>query len=297
MWGDSRTQALERLHEAIDLASLAPDGPVRWGWASRPVVITSATLSLAETYRFRDPKRARELLRPALEVVSDRHLASFLQRALGFLAVDSGNYLDAESLLQKSLVAARELGSGRSQSRNHEGLAALAWATGDLVTAAAEAEHALRISRDAGHAYNWGRCAALLADVLIEQGDITRAGHVLDTAISAIEGHDRNFALRVLSPRQARAARLSGRPTDAVAALARARPVQHPDQLAPERVVYLIEDAFASLGDRDHVRAGHLTSDLIAQAARLGLVMPLSERNRINTLLFSSASGAHSPSK
>ena len=68
MWGDSRTQALERLHEAIDLASSAPDGPARWGWASRPVVITSATLSLAETYRFRDPKRARELLRPALEV-------------------------------------------------------------------------------------------------------------------------------------------------------------------------------------------------------------------------------------
>ena len=51
-------------------------------------MITSATLSLAETYRFRDPKRARELLRPALEVASDRHLASFLQRALGFLAID-----------------------------------------------------------------------------------------------------------------------------------------------------------------------------------------------------------------
>ena len=92
------------------------------------MVITSATLSLAETYRFRDPKRARELLRPALEVASDRHLASFLQRALGFLAIDSGNYLDAESLFQKSLVAARELGSGRSQSRSHEGLATLAWA-------------------------------------------------------------------------------------------------------------------------------------------------------------------------
>ena len=89
MWGDSRTQALERLHEAIDLASLAPDGPARWGWASRPVVITSATLSLAEAYRFRDPERARELLRPALEAASDRHLASFLQRALGFLAIDS----------------------------------------------------------------------------------------------------------------------------------------------------------------------------------------------------------------
>ena len=294
MWGDSQTQALERLHEAIDLASLAPDGPARWGWASRAVVITSATLSLAETYRFRDPKRARELLRPALEVASDRHLASFLQRALGFLAIDSGNYPDAESLLQKSLGAARELGSGRSQSRSHEGLAALAWARGHLATAAAEAEQALRISRDAGHAYNWGRCAALLADVLIEQGDITRAGHVLDTAISAIEGHDRNFALRVLSPRQARAARLSGRTSDADAALARARPVQHPDQLAPERVVYLIEDALASLGNRDHVRAGHLTGDLIAQAARLGLVMPLPERNRINTLLFNSAGGTHS---
>ena len=211
MWGDLQMQALERLHEAIDLASLAPDGPVRWGWASPPAVITSATLSLAETYRFRDPKRARELLRPALELASDRHLASFLQRALGFLAIDSGNYPDAESLFQKSLVAARELGSGRSQSRSHEGLAALAWAKGDLLTAAAEAEHALRISRDAGHAYNWGRCAALLADVLIEQGDITRAGHVLDTAISAIEGHDRDFARRVLAPRQARAARLGGR--------------------------------------------------------------------------------------
>ena len=133
-----------------------------------------------------------------------------------------------------------------------------AWARGDLVTAAAEAEHALRVSRDAGHAYNWGWCAALLADVLIEQGDITRAGHVLDTAISAIEGLDRNFALRVLSPRQARAARLSGRTRDADAALARARPVQRPDQLAPERVVYLIEDALATLGDRDDVRAGHL---------------------------------------
>ena len=297
MWGDSRSQALERLHEAIDLASLAPDGPARWGWASRPVVITSATLSLAETYRFRDPKRAHELLKPALETASDRHLASFLQRALGFLAIDSGNYLDAEGLLQKSLVAARELGSGRSQSRSHEGLAALAWARGDLVTAAAEAEHALRISRDAGHAYNWGRCAALLADVLIEQDDITRADHILDTAISAIDGHDRNFALRVLSPRQARAARLSGHATDAAAALAHARPVQHLDQLAPERVVYLIEDALASLGNRDHVRAGHLTRDLIAQATRLGLVMPLPERNRINTLLLSPANSAHSPCK
>jgi hypothetical protein len=62
-------------------------------------------------------------------------------------------------------------------------------------------------------------------------------------------------------------------------------------------VVYLIEDAFASLDNRDHGRAGQLTSDLIAQAARLGLVMPIPERNRINTLLFSSASGAHSSSK
>ena len=295
MWGDSQPQALERLHEAIDLANSASDGPARWGWASRPVVITSATLSLAETYRFRDPKRARALLRPALKAASDRHLTSFVERALGFLAIDSGNYLDAESLLQKSLVVGRELGSGRSQSRSHEGLAALAWARGDLVTAATEAEHALRISRDAGHAYNWGRCAALLADVLIEQGDITRAGHVLDTAISAIEGLDRNFALRVLSPRQARAARLSGRTRDAEAALARARPVQRSDQLAPERVVYLIEDALATLGDRDDVRAGHLIRDLIAQAARLGLVMPLPERNRINTFLLSSASAHSSP--
>ncbi len=288
MWGDSRPQALRRLHEAIDLANSAPDGPARWGWASRPVVITFATLSLAESYRFRDPERARELLRPALEAASDRHLASFLRRALGFLAIDSGDYLDAESLLQKSLVVARELGSGRSQSRSHEGLAALAWARGDLVAAAGEAEHALRISRDASHAYNWGRCAALLADVLIEQGDITRACHVLDSAISAIEGHDRDFALRVLSPRQARAARLGGRPTDADAALAHARRVQHPDQLAPERVVYLIEDALAALGHRDHVRAGHLVTDLIAQAARLGLVLPLPERNRIDTLMLSS---------
>jgi hypothetical protein len=148
----------------------------------------------------------------------------------------------------------------------------------------------LRISRDAGHAYNWGRCAALLADVLIEQGEITRAGHVLDAAISAIEGRDRNFALRVLSPRQARAARVSGRTRDAAAALARARPVQHSDQLAPERVVCLIEDAFAALGDRHDARAGHLITDLIAQATRLGLVLPLPERNRINMLMAGSAS-------
>ena len=297
MWGDSRMQAMERLHEAIGLANSAPDGPARWGWASRPVVITGAILSLAETYRFRDPKRARELLRPALEVAGERHLASFLQRALGFLAIDSGNYLDAESLLQKSLTVARELGSGRSESRSHEGLAALAWARGELVPAAAEAQHALRLSRDAGHAYNWGRCAARLADVLIEQGDITRAGHVLDTAFSAIEGHDHNFAVRVLSPGLARAARLSGHARDASAALARARPVQIPDQLAPERVTYLIEEAFAALGDRDDVRAGCLTRDLMAQAARLGLVMPLPERNRINTLLLGSASSVHGPSK
>ena len=32
MWGDSQAQALERLDEAIDLASLAPDGPARSGW-------------------------------------------------------------------------------------------------------------------------------------------------------------------------------------------------------------------------------------------------------------------------
>jgi hypothetical protein len=57
-------------------------------------------------------------------------------------------------------------------------------------------------------------------------------------------------------------------------------------------MVYLIEDAFASLGNHDHVRAGHLTRDLTAQATRLGFVMPLPERNRIDTLLFSSASGA-----
>jgi predicted ATPase/DNA-binding SARP family transcriptional activator len=288
MWRDTRTLALERLHEAMDLASAAPDGPARWGWASRQVVITSATLSLAETYRFRDPQRARELLGPALKTASDRHLASFLQRALGFLAIDSGEYLNAESLLQKSLAVARELGSGRSQSRSHEGLAALAWAQGELVTAAAEAERALRISRDAGHAYNWGRCAALLADVLIEQGHLTRAGDVLKVAISAIEGHDRNFALRVLKPRQARAARLSGRPGDAAAALAHARPVQHPDQLAPERVVYLIEDALAALGDGHDARAGHLITGLVAQAAQLGLVIPLPERSRINTFMLSS---------
>jgi predicted ATPase len=55
-----REHAAERLHEAIDLASLAPDGPARWGWASRPVVITSATLSLAaKLVNFRLPRGDR----------------------------------------------------------------------------------------------------------------------------------------------------------------------------------------------------------------------------------------------
>ena len=296
MWGDSQTQALERLHEAIDLASLAPDGPARWaGRAGRGDHQRHAVAR-------RDLPVPRSQARPraAQASVEGRHRPAPRILPAACTRFPRHRLRELSGCRKPAPEIARRCArtrSGRSQSRSHEGLAALAWARGALVTAAAEAEHALRISRDAGHAYNWGRCAALLADVLIEQGDITRARHVLGTAISAIEGQDRDFALRVLSPRQARAARLSGRTTDAAAALARAKPVQHPDQLAPERVVYLVEDALASLGNRDHVRAGHLISDLIAQAARLGLVIPLPERNRINALLLSSASGAHGSSK
>lgn len=158
------------LEQAITLASSSGEHTPRWGWARPSAVIAGATCSLAESLRFRDPDRARRLLRDGLtsiEQAGDRHTAAFVQRNLGFLAIDRGDWSDAESWLAASLEGARHAGSQRSEGRSREAFAELAWARGDLDTAAAHARRAVQLGRDAGHLYNWARSSARLGEILI----------------------------------------------------------------------------------------------------------------------------------
>jgi predicted ATPase/DNA-binding SARP family transcriptional activator len=276
------------LEETIAIARSSTLQTPRWGWARPPTVLAGATYSLAESLRFRNPDRARVLLLDGLtrlERAGDQHTAAFLQRSLGFLAIDRGDWSAAESWLATSLHGARHAGSQRSEGRSHEALADLGWARGDLATAAEHARRAVQLSRDAGHLYNWARGAARLAEVLLEANRLDEAEVVLTDAAEALSPRDPNTANKLLAPARARAARLRGSTEQATAHLTAAGAAQPKDELRPERVTYLLESALLAATRGDDTTAVKQATDLDRQARQIGIVLAAPDRQRLHDLL------------
>ena len=212
-WSGPATEGISMLETARQLGRELPSRGLRWDWSSRASVIATASLALVDVLRHRDPSRASSLLSSSWDDatgMADSHLASFMHRARGFLASDAGRWAEAEEQLTESLQLARALGSRRSESRSLEELGRLAWARGELDAAAGFAEEATRLSRDAGHAINWLRCAAHLADIVLEHGDLGRARLLLVEAEATVASGHPDLAVQLVAPRQARLNRLAG---------------------------------------------------------------------------------------
>jgi predicted ATPase/DNA-binding SARP family transcriptional activator len=286
------------LEQTIAIAQSSNQQNPRWGWAKPSAVIAGATYSLAETLRFCNPDRARALLHDGLagaERAGDRYIAAYLQRSLGFLAIDRGDWSAAESWLAASLQGARRAGSQRSEGRSHQALADLAWSRRDLETAEVYAQRAVEISRDAGHVYNWARGAARLGEVLLELNRLDEAEVVLTDAVEALSARDPDAASRLLAPARARAARLRGSTERAAAHLAAAAAVQPKDELHPERVTFLLESALLAVTRGDHALAARHVTDLDRQARQIGLVLAAPDRRRVDDLMGRARSGVHAP--
>lgn len=283
-WAGPATEGIERLESARRISGSMPAAAVRWDWSSRQSVLATATISLVDVLRHRDARRAHALLAGAVDEgwTAEPHLASFVRRAFGFLAADAGSWLEAEQHLVASLALARQAGSTRSESRTLEELARLAWARGAIADAAAFAEDATRLSRNAGHAINWARCAALLSDVLSGLGDRHRAWDLLAEAEPAVGTRDAELAAIRFEPRRARLARLDGDSEGAARHVGAASALASAEMLTPDRVIYLVESAYAAAGDPAAVASIGATIDTAAE--RVGLRLPEPERRLLDDL-------------
>jgi ATP/maltotriose-dependent transcriptional regulator MalT len=131
----------------------------------------------------------------------------------------------------------------------------------------------VRLSRDAGHLYNWARSAARLGEVLLEANRLDEAEAVLTDAAEALSPRDPNTANKLLAPARARAARLRGSTEQATAHLAAAGAAQPKDELRPERVTYLLESALLAATRGDDTTAVKQATDLDRQAHQIGIVL------------------------
>lgn len=285
-WGHPE-QRRRMLEETMAVARVAPQDNARWGWANPRTVFAGAAHSLAENLRYRDPDRARALLEEGLTAVleaEDRHTAAFLQRTLGFLAIDRGEWAQAAEWVRSSLDSARQVGSDRSEGRSYQALAELAWARGDLDSAARHAVHALEIGRGCGHVYIWAGAASLQCRVLLETGQLDEAESILAPAAQALSRTDPVALSRVLDPVRARAARLRGSTEAAASHLAAAAAKQADDELPAGRVTYLLEAAALAVAEGDDRAALRHLDDLEAQARRIGFVIAVPDRELLESL-------------
>lgn len=274
------------LEEAVTVARSAEELPARWGWAQRATVLAGAALSLSENLRSRDPARARALLEEGLDAVlaHSPYVASFLERDLGFLALDRGDHAGAEHWFSTSLDSAARVGSDRSVGRSHEALAALALAMSQFELAAHHAQTAIDIARDSGHVYNWAQAASIRARALLETGHVDDADTVLVEASEALGRTDPATQNKVLGPVRARVARLRGSPDTAAAVLAAAAADLSKDELRSENIVYLLECAALALVQGDSAKASRHLTDLEEQASRFGVVLADPDRHLLESL-------------
>lgn len=286
-WSGAAAAGIELLDTAVSIVKSSPATGSRWSWCSGRSVVDTATLSLAEFLRYRLPRRAHALVSSAWHDSSpmpESYAASFIVRAIGFLAADAGSWLEANEHLTESLALATRARSRRSESRTLEELARLAWAQGDVVGARSFAERATYLSRECGHALNWSRCAALLATVALEQDDHELARRLLDEAAAALQPSYSSLAVRTVAPRRARLARLAGLPERAGQYLFAAAELEHAEGLTPDRVIYLVESAHDSAHRGDRGRSAELSMTLTRDAGRVGLYLPRPEVHHLDRL-------------
>ncbi len=286
-WSGDAASGIAALEEARRLGERMSPGPARWGWAGRAAIVAMASMSLVDLLRYRDALRARRVLTSLVADrarEADRHTESFILRAAGALATDAGEWSQAEQLLHDSLAAATRYPSRRSESRSLEELARLAWARGDLPAAASLADQALSMSREAGHAINWARCAALRADVALEESDCDRARLVLDEADAAVRSGNPGLARRIVEPRRARLSRITGSAELAARHLDAASALRHAVGLPPERVVYLVELAGVAACRGDAALAAESAEALVSAARSVGITLPRPEQHLLDAL-------------
>jgi predicted ATPase/DNA-binding SARP family transcriptional activator len=286
-WSGPATDGLAMLEAARDLGSRLPMTGLRWGWANRHSVLAWASLAMVDVLRYRDPPRAHVLVSTSWDDAArrDSNTASFVLRAIGFLAADAGRWAEAEEHLTESLELATRLGLRRSESRSAEELALLSWARGDLAAAAEYGTRAVQLSIEVGHAINWVRCAAVLADIAMERGEMDSARRLLAEAETAVQQGYPALAVRMVLPRRARFARLSGNAEEAISHLGAASVLEHADGLTPHRIVFLIELAYAAASQGDRERLTQVTGRLARDATRIGLRLPQPEVRHLEALV------------
>ncbi len=287
-WRGNATEGIAALEAARRLGErVASDGPARWGWSSRAALLATASTSLFDVLRYRDAPRARRVIASLLEHQAgktDRITESFSLRAAGALAADAGEWSRAEQLLSDSLAAATSFPSRRTESRSLEELARLAWARGNLAAAASLSDQAVSMSREAGHAINWARCAALRADIALDESDHDRARRLLDEADAALRSGSPEQATRIVEPRRARLSRLSGDADLAAQHLDAASALRDAAGLTPDRLVYLVESAGLAAQCGDAEVAAALAGEVVGAARRVGIQLPVPEQRRLDAL-------------
>ena len=286
-WRGDAAEGIAVLEAARRLGEQVPAGPVRWGWAGRAAILATASMSLVDVLRYRDGARARRVLTSLIADrarETDRFTESFILRAAGALAADAGEWAQAERLLHDSLAAATSFPSRRTESRSLEELARLAWARGHLAAAASLADQAVAMSKGAGHAINWARCAALRADVALEEFDCDRARGLLDEADTALRTGSPEQATRIVEPRRARLSRLTAMAERAEQHLSAASALSHAKGLTPDRTVYLVESAALAAERGDAASVAEFADEAVGAARRVGIRLPLPEQRRLDAL-------------
>lgn len=286
-WNGPASEGIALLEQAQALARTAPVAPPRWAWVGRDEVLAFASLTLVDVLRHRDARRARthaEALLVEHGFLDDPFTASFVLRAVGMLEADRGEWTRGEELLDASLAAASDAASRRSESRSLEELARLGWARGDLTSAAERIASATTLARESGHALNLARCTALSADITLAHGETGHAEDMLGQAETALGRHYPDYALRLLSPRRARAARLAGRGDETARRVEATSALDGADGMAPERVVHLVERAHLAFRQGDIEQTRRWVDVLVRDAGRVGVRLPEPERRLLDEL-------------
>jgi hypothetical protein len=270
--------------EALELARRLIGRTVAYGPTAGAAIACGATHNLAAVEADRSLPTAIELQRHALilcEEEGDRRIIAANSARLGLLHLVAGDVNAATGPIRRAAamvagpVTARWediVALAQAQLLHHRGRTDEAGsAYRALITSAMSGGRVLHVSL--------GSCG--LVDVLTDDGLLEEAAEALHRAEVALRGRmDARHAAR-LQVRKARLLRLDDRPAEAAALLQRARGGLDEEALAPERIIWLVEQALLS---DDTVEAHEWLVRLEDISRRTGVAIPPWERRLLASL-------------
>lgn len=132
-------------------------------------------------------ERARALCRESLvlfEAINDHRGTINSIWMLGYIARETGNYVEATTLLEKALLLSRQDRYATGIAYTLEILAAMSFDQGDYTRARALGEESLATSRRSGDTWGTARTLWLTALVILFQGDIQRSHAMLEKSLA-----------------------------------------------------------------------------------------------------------------